>query len=286
MIETDGTTYQSCKYAKALFASDQKVGKTSFLVASSLGMLPWQKHGGVVDDPSNLHVLTFDANAAGGLSRFLKETCGAPELALKFRIYNMQEDARRVSIQEQEWDYGFYSMVMSCLETISKRAKGVPVIIVSSLTGLAASLERALSGPPGQKRGNSMDQAKWADYSRQIAELRNYAQQDKWHMFWEAHVYRPPSNGQNQEQAKETLQISGKSGQNFGYNVEQVFRIRRNFGTPFGQTKCEQVFLDTRPSMEFIANGRGFTEALEPRESDLTKALQKLGLEVGGWRAK
>lgn len=282
MIESDASSYQSSQFAKALCVSEAKVGKSSYLIASALGVLPWQKYGGVVDDPSNLHVITFDANAAGGIARFLTETCGATAEALKFRIYNLQEEARQVSMSDTDMDFSFYNAVNSVLDTIGSRAKGVPVVLISSITGLAASLERAIAGPPKPgKAGTGMDKNKWPLFSSQLAELRNLAQVDKWHTLWEGHIFKP--SGDN---AKETLQVSGKSGQNFGYNVEQIFRIRRNFGNAFTGSKVDTTYLDTKPSLDFVSNGRGFTEALDAKEPDLTVAFKKLGLKVGRWGAK
>lgn len=282
-----GETYQSSVYAKAMLVSESKVGKSCFMVASALGVLPWQKYGGIVDRPENLHILTFDANALGGIARFLTETCKAPKEALKFRVYNMQEDLRQVSVSGDDWDYTLLNTVSNALNLVRDRAKGVPVLHISSLTGLAQALERALAGPPGTKKGAGMDQSKWGAFSHQLNEIRNFAQLDLWHCLWEAHVYKPAATGQDKtEVPKESLQISGKSGQSFPYNVEQVFRVRRQFGSTYKDSNCDITYLDTRPAMDFIANGRGFTESLEPKEYDLTKAFQKLGLKVGGWGAK
>jgi hypothetical protein len=286
MIETTGADYQSSQFEKAMFAALSKEGKTCYEVAAALGQLPWQKYGGIVDKPENLHVITFDANALGGVKRFLLESCGAPAEALRFTVYNMQEDLRKVSASQQDYNRDLYTGVLMAIDKVAQKAKGVPMLLVSSLTGLAQGLERALAGPPGAKKGSGMDQSKWQEFSHQLNEIRNMAQQDNWHCLWEAHVYKPPSTGQSGEARPETLQISGKSGQAFPYNVERVYRVRRAYGQRHGGSNVEEMYLDCRPTFDFVANGRGFTEALKPREADPTVAFHKLGLKVGGWGAK
>lgn len=290
ILEQTGDTYQSSQYAKALAIAEGKVGKTTFEVASLLGVLPWQKEGGVVTKPEHLHILTFDANAGGGLKKFIKETCNAPDEALKFRIYNLQDTMRRVSEGDGDYDMAFYNDVLSAISMVSDRVRPgeVHAIVFSSLTGLAAGFERALIGPP-KGRGYS-DPSKWKALSHQLSEVQNYAQVDKWHTIWEAHLDKPASMGMGKggdsEAPKESIRVSGSAGRNWAYNVEQVFRIRRQFGRVHPGTKCDMVCLDTRPSFEFISGGRNFTEALEPNEYDMTAVFRKLGLKVGNWGAK
>lgn len=283
MQKTTGALYASAKYAKALFLAEGKVGKSSFLVASALGLLPWQKQGGVVDRPENLHVLTFDSSALTGITGFLTKTCKAPEAALNFNVYNFQDDTRQVSLGSSDWDFSLYTAVREAANKIRQEAKkgGTHVVIVSSLTGIAQALKRSLAGPIGSgKKGSGMDQAKWDAYGATLSEMRNALQDDAYHLFWEAHIFK--SGG---DEPKETLMLEGKSGQNFAFNVEQVFRVRRMFGQKSPNTNCDTVYLDTRPNMECVANGRGFNEALEAKEPDLTVALEKLGLKVGKWQA-
>lgn len=283
MSEQTGETYQSSDFAKVLCVSGAKVGKTTYLIASALGVLPWQKNGGIVDDPANLHVLSFDAGAVRGVARFLTETCGAPKSALAFKVYNLENEARQVSLARGDYDFSFYNTVLGVVDTIAKRTKGgVPLLLVSSITGLAQSLERGIAGPPSEgKGGTGMDKNKWPLFANQIAEIRNVCQIDKWHTVWEGHIFKPSG-----DDSKETLQISGKSGQNFGYNVEQIFRVRREFGAAFATSRVDKTYLDTRPTLDFIANGRGVTEALEPKEPDMAAAFAKLGYRVGGWKPK
>lgn len=291
MKEQNGSSYQASEFLKAMGLAEAKVGKTCALVAWTLGLMPGQKFGGVIDKPENLHVLSLDAAAIRGAIGFLK-MLNAPKEAFNFKVYNLEDDVRRVSCGTEEWDYSLYNNVLTTVRKITDRCKGgSPVIIVSSLTTLALALERAIAGPPNEaKRGAGMDQAKWSDFARQLNEIRNVLQQDSWHCIWEGHIYKPPATGQNKnadDAPRETLQVAGKAGYNFPNNVEQVFRIRRMFGQSIeGNSKIDQVYLDTRPSMEFIAGGRLFTEALDAKEYDLTLATYKLGLTVGRWGAK
>lgn len=282
MKEMTGDSYEASPYMKALCASEAKVGKTTFLVASVLGVLPWQKFGGIVDSPENLHVITFDASALGGIKRFIAESCGAKKEALGFKVYNLEDDMRRVAETDSDYNMAFYTTVLDTISKIGEKARGVPVVVVSSLTGLAAGVERSVVGPPSGK-GYS-DAAKWKTLAHQLHEIQNYAQIDKWHCFWEGHIDKPAGLGlKNEAPPKETIRVSGEAGRNWGYNVSHIFRIRRLFGQLQPGTKIDQVYLDTRPSLDFVASGRGVTEALDPKEPDMTVVLGKLGLKVGHW---
>jgi len=289
--------YVPSTYAKALAVAEAKMGKTVFLAAGGLGVLPWQKFGGVVDDPSHMHIVSLDANAAGGVGSFL-DMCGADKGAKKVNVYNLQDDVRKVAQSTYDKNYDFYNLMIQVLHDIESRvksSKGIHLVLMSSLTTLAQTLERAIAGPPGDpdKGGLGMDQNKWTEYARQINELRNLYQQDSWHLIWEGHVYRPPDTSQQASRRtveggdkKETIQVSGKAGFQFPNNVEQVFRVRRNYGQTFEKTKVEEMYFDTRPTMDFVPGGRLFTEKLDPREPDMTLAFYKLGLSVGRWGAK
>ncbi len=286
MKESTLVDYESSKFAKAMVLAEPKEGKSCFAVAQILGVFPGQKEGGIIDHPQNLHVLTFDSGALAGVGRFLTETCGASKEALGFRVYNLEEDYRKAMISMGEWDHGFYTAIQNTLLKVKQRAKGTPVLLISSLTGVGQALMRAISGPPTGKKSAGMDQSKWGGFAFQMSELRNQAQEDGWHCIWEAHVMKKSTGGQGAEQQQvETLAIQGQTGQNFAYNVEQVFRLRRMAGQKIAGTQCDTSFLDTRPSMEIIANGRNFTEALQPRESDFTAVMRKLKLKTGHWGA-
>ncbi len=284
------------EYAKSLVLAPSKEGKTVGILASLLGALPWQKYGGVVDDPANLHVLAFDEGATVGVKEFLVNLCGIREKdASRVRVYNFTQDVREVYKQQEDWDFTFFNAVVSTVkEEIEPKARGVSAVVVSSLTTLALTLQRAISGGPGDDaaRGGGMDESKWQEFSRQVNEIRNLINNDKWHGIWEGHVYKPPktiTRGRKEDgtdNTKETIQVSGKAGYNFPNNVEQVFRFRRLFGETYEGTKVDQIYLDTRPAMDFVAGGRLFTTNLKPREEDMTVAFGKLGLKVGRWGAK
>lgn len=278
-----GATYQSTKYAKALVVGENKQGKTCALVAGLLGVQPWQKEGGVVTSPAHLHIATMDANALGGIQKFLKETCKAPDSALEFNVYNMQEDFMRVSTSTHDYDDTFFIALLDVIKAVDKAASkgGVHAFIISSLTGAAHGIQRALFGPP-TGRGQA-DQNKWALLGQKLNELQRTAQQDKWHTLWEAHLDKKVDVKSGD--SKEGIQVQGSAGKTWAYNVEQVFRFRRSYGQKFEKTNCDKVALDTRPSLDFIANGRGFNESLDPSEPDITAAFRKLGLSVGGWKA-
>ncbi len=285
MQEMTGENYQSSPYAKLLAMSEAKVGKSCFLVAGLLGQLPWQKHGGVVDKPENLHVITTDSNALGGIKRFLLETCNAPKESLNFRVYNMQQDLLTAATSE-EYDYTFLNTLTEALNLIQSRVKGTPVVLASSLTGIAEGLLNGIKSPPGQNRGGGMDMAKWADFAGQVASIRNSFHCGNWHTIWEAHILKMVRKGQGGTETSEGIQIPGQAGVNFPYNVEQVARIRRTFGQKFEGSNCDVSYFDTQSTPEFISNGRNFNEALNPKERCITTMFKKLGLQCGGWGAR
>lgn len=295
MKETSAELYQSSKYAKALCISLPKAGKTCFLYAGAMGLLPWQRHGAVVDQPSHMHVLTFDANAFGGVRSFIAQACRADpkkvEAALKgTRIYNLQDSFFAVSETRDSHNPVFYAEVLHTLETIAEKVatqKGVHCVLISSLTGLAAGLERGVMGAPateGSKKGYA-DIEKWTRFSSQMAEVRNFAQIDKHHLLWEAHLHEPRSMGKNDGKTapKESIMVSGKTGQNFAYNCEQVFKIQRMVGQKHPGSNVDSTFFNTSPSVEFFTGGRSTNELLNPKEPCMTVMLSKLGLEVGQW---
>lgn len=286
MEEMNLENYISSPYAKALVAAEAKVGKSCYLVAGILGVLPWQKHGGIVDKPENLHVITTDSNAMGGVKRFLLESCGAPKESCNFHIYNMQKDLLEAA-GTPEYDYTFLNTLTSTLQKIQDRRKGVPVVLASSLTGIGEGLLNGIRSPSGEKKGAGMDMSKWADFALQVAQVRNTFHVGDWHTIWEAHVLRMERKQQNGTvDVTESIQIPGQSGVNFPYNVEQFFRIRRTFGQKFGETKVDKTYLDPRPTYGFVSNGRNFNEALNDQEYDPAVAFHKLGLTIGRWGAK
>lgn len=289
MKEQTGETYESSKYEKGLFLSTAKDGKSCFLVGSILGVLPWQKHGGVVDRPSHLHVLSMDSDAMGGVMGFLTKTCNAPAEAMKFRIYNLQDDIARQALSKEGDDLTFYNTVMATLQVIYDRVhqeKGVHAILISSLTAAGEAFVRGLSGDPAD-RGGGMDMDKNNRFNGMLNQFRDFAQIDDWHCFWEAHLYKTGSKGQGGDgQQKDSLLLRGKAGERFPALVDHMFRIRRLHGQRYEGTKCDMQHLETRSSSDFVPGGRLFNEVLNEKEPDLTVALHKLGKSVGRWGAK
>lgn len=292
-----GEAYQGSEYAKVLAVAEAKVGKTTFFAASMLGALPWQESGGVVDKPENLHLLTFDSDALGGLNKFLKSACACPDGLKGVDVLNMEDDFRAVANTTGDYNFALYNAIAVALEEVrkaTKTRKGVHALGISSLTSMCNGLQRAIWGAPGGAdrglnggpRGFGADPAKWQLLSQQIHELRSMAQMDGLHCFWEGHIDKPNSMGlKGEEQKKETIRVPGEAGRSFAYNVSQVFRIRRLYGQKWQGSKVDKVFLDTQPSLDFISGGRGFSE-LDAQEPDMTVAFNKLGLEVGQYEPR
>lgn len=272
------------QYLSAFVGAEGKAGKTSFLAASCLGALPWQTEG-LVDKPENLHILGFDAAFADGLVDFITTRCGKPAPYLNVSIRSLTQAAKDAG-STSEWDYGFYSAVMREIKEIKALAAkgGVHACIVSSLTGLAEALVNGLAGPPKpDNKGAGMSQPKWGDFARQVSSLRNELQDDKLHVFWEGHVSVSTKKVGNDDVTVESIAIPGQSGRNFGFNVGHVMRLRREL-TKHPGTQVDKVFLDMKPTMGFMSNGRG-AAMLSDRENDLVLVAKKLGKKVGGFKA-
>lgn len=297
VVEQTGLTYQGSTYAKATFVSTPKIGKTSFLVASALGVLPWQREGGIVDHPKNLHVVSVDAGSLGGIRDFLLKSCGASEEALGFTVWNLQDSARRVGESAQEYDLNFYNDLMAVFTKIQDRAKGVPVVHVASLTGVSQALERSIVGPPGSAgckakdgrvtgKGYS-DISKWQALSHQLSTVQNTFQVDDWHCLWETHLDQgAPQMIGNAPEPKQSIRVSGSAGRWWAFNCESVFNIKREFGQKYKETTVDKVYLDTKHGIEVLSGGRKFNECLDAQERDMTAAFRKLGLKVGHWGAE
>lgn len=288
MQEQIGQDGHESDYAKTLAAGPGKVGKTVTIMANVMGVMPGQKYGGICKTPSEVHLIGLDQSAAAGVGPFFK-MCGAPEEAYKFHYYKCQDDVSAAALSQDEWDYTFFNSMMDTISRVKDKCAKRPgsVIILSSLTTLALTLERGMAGPAGAKMGGGMDQSKWGDFARQLTDIRSSLQVDQWHMIWEGHLYKPPATGQDKSvERPETLQVSGKAGFNFPNNVGEVFGIRRSFGVKHEGTKIDQVYFDTKPSMDFIAGGRMTNEKLNAKEYDLTLVYHKLGYKIGFWGRK
>lgn len=284
-LET-GATYSSPNWGRWLLAADAKQGKTSWMIASALGVFPGQAQGGIVDKPENLHVIAFDESALRGVKGFLLKTCGAPKEALNFRVYNLEAEFKRSTMTPGEYDRDFYSTVVQLTDRIRQACKGgVPCVIVSSLTSLAEGICRSTLGPAGDKKGAGGDRSKWPDFALQMTEIRNYMHAPAAHIIWEGHIYRVPSQSKD-EVPDETLAIPGKTGIHYPANIGFICRVKRQHGKKVGGTQADLMYLDTRSPFSFASGGRGFTERLGAQETDLTAAFKKLDLEVGNWGVK
>lgn len=269
----------SSDFLKLLAVAEAKVGKTTYLAASALGALPHQTKG-LVDKAENLHILGFDEAFVDGLLRFIRESCKKGPEFCKVSVHDLTEIARK-SGQGADWDFTLNNAVTAEIQAIKADiAKGgVHCVIVSSLTGLSTGLQNGLAGPPNPaKKGGGMDQSKWQDLSRQISQARNLLQSDTHHTIWEGHVMK--GGGADE---KETMHVTGSAGKAFGFNVEQVVRLRREM-TKYPNTTVDKVYMDTRPTLDFVAGGRGFNEALQPKEYCLVEFAEKLGKKVGGFK--
>ena len=272
----------SSDFMKMFAVAEGKVGKTTYLAASCLGALPHQTEG-LVDKPENLHIIGFDEAFVDGLLRFLKESCKKPDAFLSVSVHDLTDVVRKASAGDG-WNYGVYNAVMSELRSIQADVKkgGVHATVFSSLSGLAGGIKAGLAGAPDpSKKGSGMDQSKWDAMSHQLNAIRNLAQDDTQHVFWEGHVMK--SSAAKEEDQKEENGIQGSAGKSWGFNVEQVVRLRREMAK-YPNTTVDKVFMDTRPALDFVAGGRGFNEVLDPREYDLVAVAKKLGKKVGGFK--
>lgn len=271
----------SSDFLKMFAVAEGKVGKTTYLAASCLGALPHQTKG-LVDKPEHLHIMGFDEAFVDGLLKFLRDSCKKSAAYLNLSVHDLTDVTRKI-YTSGGWDYGVYNAVMSEVQQIkSDIAKGgVHAVITSSLTGLSNGIKAGLAGAPEPgKKGNGMDQAKWDAMSHQLNAIRNALQADTHHTFWEGHVSK--GSGKDDE-AKETHGIQGSAGKNWAFNVEQIVRLRRE-AVKYPNSNVDKVFMDTRPTLDFVSGGRGFNESLAPREYDLVEMAEKLGKKVGGFK--
>lgn len=292
MKEQTGETYTSSQYAKFLMVANSKDGKTVWSAASALGALPWQKEGGLVSDPRHFHVVAADVDAVSGVKSFLQK-CGAPAEAMKFTVWNFQDDVRRVvEGKAGGYDHTFFLNLMEVRDKIQERSAGKgAVVLLSSLTGIAHAIERSLMGQPKGKSDAGKgygDRDRWTLLSAQLFELQDAFHTDDWHCLWEGHLMPKGGGGGGQDGAPkpDSIAVRGSAGQNWGYNTNANIRIRRHLGQKHPGTQIDQVSIETRPSLDFVSNGRNFAELLAEKEVDLTVVCRKLGFKVGSWGAK
>jgi hypothetical protein len=291
MKEMKGYEYKKSEWAKATFASDAKVGKSCYLVAGALGLLPWQSSGGIVDKPEALHVITYDTDALGGVMRFLVESLNAPKEALNFNVYNLEDDLRSAMDSDEPGNMVVYNATLTAVSKARDKMKeGSHVVLFSSATMMANGIERGVMGAPNGKA--FADVGKWKMLQAYLTEIQMWGHKDGHHTMWETHIDKSPPNPQiPNDTGKEFLTIAGKAGRNWGVNCSWNARLRRNFGTLYVKngvrTKVEETYIDVRGGLNFNGmGGRGVTEALDAKEADITVAFQKLGLKTGNWGAK
>src|SRR5258706_2681598 len=176
MKETDASEYLARVHDASTILAPGKVGKTCWIGGAALGVLPNALRngtGGIVDRPSHLHVIAIDSSAMSEVMDFL-QAHGAPKEVLKAQIYNMQDDVNRLASGSEAYDMSFYNSFLTTIMRIRAKVAsnpGVHAVVVSSLTGLSAAIERGVAGPPGSagvkgKDGEIsgkgyMDMSKW-----------------------------------------------------------------------------------------------------------------------------
>jgi hypothetical protein len=292
-------SYESSTYGKELFVAKAKIGKTCTLIGNILGVMPWQEHGGIVDKPENLHVLTFDAAAADGVKEFLVNECGAPKEIGKVHIENLQRAAEKSFTGTGDYDGQFINTVYDAVHKIQDRTTrpGVHVVLVSSLTMFAKAALRSLSGPAFIMNGTSMkkspmDQNKWNLLKQIMTEFQWSVQQDSYHTFWEGHHGEKTSketDGSGAPKVFDTIQLDGGTAKSFPAQVERIWEIHRSSmkwaGKDKKPSKVSLVHFDPFPTFDFgeVQTGRKASSRLEPKEPCLTMAFHKLGLKIGGF---
>lgn len=305
MSKTAGTleAYESSDYAKELVIAPAKVGKTVTLLGNSLGVFPWQEHGGIISDPSCLHVITFDASALGGAMKFLMEECNAPKEIGKVRVYNLQDAARKAFASRTEYDGTFAQLVydtVNKVQDLSNVGNKVHALIFSSLTMCAKAWLRGISGPTivgNPMKKSTMDQNKWDSFQRQMTEFQFYTQVDTYHTLWETHLSEKESkvhkDSAGNAKVYDTIQVQGKTNEQFPAQCERPYILSRKKGpwdgNPKNKSKVNLVEFDTQPDLDFgesMSAGRSVVGVLEPKETDLTKMFHKLGLRIGCWGAE
>lgn len=289
--------YQSSNYGKELFLAPAKVGKTVTLLGNCLGAFPWQEYGGVVSSPECLHVITFDASALGGAFKFLTEQCGASKEIGKTRVYNLQEDAKRIFTSKTEYDGTFANKVYETVKRVQDASTNgkIHALIFSSLTMCAKAWLRGISGPAftGQAMKKSpMDQNKWGLFAQQMTEFQFFTQVDTYHTLWETHWAEKESKTQKDSMGNakvyDTIQVQGATAVQFPAQCERPYMLSRVKGSWDGKGKSpvNMVYFDTQPNLDFgesMMAGRSVVGVLEPKENDLTLMFNKLDLAIGGW---
>lgn len=292
--------YTSSGYGKELFLAEAKVGKTISLLGGLLGVLPWQEFGGVIDQPSSLHVITFDANALGGAAKFLIDKCGAAEAVKTVHVQNLQDATKKAFASDTAYDPRFLGAVYDAVHRVQDLSTkgGVHALLFSSLTMCAKGVLRSISGPAfnpgkdGMMKKSPMDENKWGLFAQQMTELQFATQVDTYHTIWEAHHGErlgKETDASGEKKKYDSIQVQGQTAVTFPAQVERPYIMKRLKGGWKPGSEVDMVEIDTRPNLDFgdsIMSGRQVIGSLEPKENDLTHMFNKLGLAVGQWGAE
>lgn len=290
-----GKTYQenSSKFGNILLTSKPKIGKTAFIITQILGVFPKQEYG-LVTKPEHLHIFSFDTQALMFIDSFITKLCKKPEGYLDYKVYNFEEDVKKVFLSDAQLDYTLFDSLKSTILTIINQIKPgeIHALAFSSLTGMAEGLKRSIAGAPKRgSSGSSMDPNKWQAFDSMISELRGLTKSEKMHTFWEGHEEKTEtfSVGANKDspvkvEEKLNIHVPGSAGRNFAFNVGHHFTIMRNLGNKITDTGIEEMYINTVSSANQINSGRGVTQFLNPREFDLVKAFEKMGFHTGKFK--
>lgn len=282
--------YQSSNFGKEMVIAPYKATKTTTTIGNLLGVMPWQEYGGIVDKPSSLHIISFDASAVGGVYKFLTDECGAHKDIGKVHIENLQDAAKKAFASKTEYDPTFLTTLYEAVRKCQDRAagNGVHAILFASFTMCAKAILRSVSGPAFVSgRKSAMDQNKWNYVKQVLTELQWQTQQDNYHTIWECHLGEKVSketDGGGNPKVLDTIQVDGGTAKTFPAQVERIWEVER-LPQRWEKTKVNMTTFNPNPRMDFgeVQTGRGVTGILDDREPDLTAAFSKLGLKIGGW---
>lgn len=284
-------------YLKIFGVSEAKIGKTTFFACSALGALPEQKFG-LISDPTCMHILGFDEGAVEGLKKFIVDACKRPD-CLKMNIWPMW-DICRTAILGNGYDSSIQNNILAVLSDINKRCGAAPdkvhCVLFSSFTGMGMALKHGIAGKPtpdssGQIKSSGMNQAKWDILNASLMAIRAEAHRNNKHVIWEGHVQTkyvaPDADGTVKPgTTEETVGVPGGEGRNWGANVKEITRIVReaiSYKDTNGKSLgIDKVYMNTRPTGDFISGGRGFND-LDAKEYDIALMCKKLGKRVGGY---
>lgn len=289
--------YSAGAYANELVLAPAKVGKTITIVGNLLGAMPWQENGGVVDKPSHLHVITFDAVTLDGAEDFYVRQCGASKEVGDVHVINLEKHARKAFASQTDYDGTFPAKVYDAIHKVQDMAAkgGVHALVVASLTMCAKAWLRSISGPAfggaATMRKSPMDQNKWGLFAQQMTEFQFHVQTDTMHVIWETHWSEKESktkkDSSGNAQVFDSIQVQGKTSEQFPAQCARPYMLQRTKGGGYGPSKkVDMVLWDTQPNLDFgesVMAGRKVVGVLEPKEPDLTVMFHKLGLTIGGY---